>query len=179
MEQKSISYLTVMMCVILLGSVQFSKLLAQDNSNVKEPPIPVYIVCPYHEDSLRAAYEASIQGNGSLSSNAIKQLDTLHLQIQRSSAENTVHFIWLYMLIALLGIINIILLFSTASIKKELAQIKHLEHQQMLLASESSTMPQSLPQIQEVLFDQESAKTQANVRAHKAHKAKSRIKNHK
>ena len=52
-------------CAILLSCIQYNKILAQDKTHVKEPPIPVYIICPYHEDSLRAVYEGSIQGNGS------------------------------------------------------------------------------------------------------------------
>ncbi len=96
---------------------------------VTEPPVPVYVFYP---DSLKAAFESPSPAGGLSLSIALKKYDTLQFQMQRSSAENTAHFTWLYALIALLGTMNVVLLFITSRIRKELAQIKRFEHQQKL-----------------------------------------------
>ncbi len=142
-------------CILLLSCIQFNKTIAQDNSNVKEPPIPVYLVSPYHEDSLCAAYEGYMQGNVQAYVNIINKVDTIQRRIQKSSAESTVHFIWLYSLVALLGIMNIVLLILTSRIRKEMVQIKRLEHHQLHLTSESASISQQSTKIQEVLSAQE------------------------
>jgi hypothetical protein len=134
--------------IILLTSL---KILAQENSNVTEPPLPIYVVCPYHEDSLKAAFSGSGSDNGSALSLIAKRYDTLQTQVLQSSAENTAHFTWLYTLIALLGAMIIVLLFSTARIRKELMQIKRIEHQQTLTAVSSQEIPSSLPVVQDTL----------------------------
>jgi hypothetical protein len=136
---------------ILLSHVPNSISKAQ---HVTEPPIPVYIVCPYHQDSLRNAYESSIAANSSAFAYTIKKYDTLQMQAQKSSAENTAHFIWLYTLIALLGTMNIILHFSTSRIRKELAQLKRYDHHQMLTTSVQPVELRHLPEFQEALFTQ-------------------------
>jgi len=166
-------------CAILLSCIQYNKILAQDKTHVKEPPIPVYIICPYHEDSLRAVYEGSIQGNGSTFISAAKKYDTLQQQVQKSSAESTVHFIWLYALVALLGIMDMVLLFSTSRIKKELAQMKRLEQHQLLLTSEPPVISQPFPKILEASFKQEPAQLQAPVRTRKVRTMKPRVKRRK
>jgi hypothetical protein len=168
-----------LICVILLICIQFSKILAQDNFNIKEPPVPVYIISPYHEDSLSATYEGSIRSNGPPYINTIKKLDTLQQQVQKSSAESTVHFIWLYSLVALLGIMNIVLLFSVSRIRKELAQMKRFEHNKILLTPESSAISQPTPTIQETSFNREPPKIQPSMRTRKSRTMKSRVKNRK
>jgi hypothetical protein len=164
--------------VILSICIQFSEILAQDNSNIKEPPVPVYVTSPNHEDSLGTTYEGSIQGNDSSYISTIKKLDILQQQVQKSSAESTVHFIWLYTLVALLGIMNIVLLFSASRIRKELAQMKRFEHK-MLLAPESSAISQPIPTIQETPFNQEPAKIQQPVRTRNPRVIKPHIKKQK
>jgi hypothetical protein len=170
---------TAIICTTILCCIQFNRTLAQDTSNVKEPPIPVYIISPFHEDSLRTAYEGSMRGNDSAYINTTKKLDTLQQQVQKSSAESTIHFIWLYTLVALLGIMNIVVLVLVSRIRKELSQMKHLEHQQMLLTSESAVMSQPPPQIQEPLTNQEPAKAQTPVRSRRPRTLKPRSKNRK
>jgi hypothetical protein len=140
--------------VILLSYLPSNRVNAQ---NVAEPPIPVYIICPYHEDSLRMAYENSLSTNGSTLVFAAKKYDTLQSQVQKSSAENTAHFTWLYALVALLGTMNIVLLFSVSRIRKELAQMKRFEHHQKLAASDLPVDLERSSQIQEALFNQEPA----------------------
>lgn len=166
-------------CIIILSCIQITNIHAQDNSNIKEPPIPVYMIYPGLEDSLKAAYEGSIQGLGSAYINAIKKYDTLQQQVQKSSAESTIHFIWLYVLVALLGIMNVVILFSTSHIRKELTQMKHLEHRQMLLTSESAAMLEQPPHTQEPLLRQEQVKIQAPERPRKPRPRKSRVKSRK
>ena len=136
---------------ILLSHVPSSSIKAQQ---VTEPSIPIYIVCPYHQDSLKNAYESSIAANGSALAYTIKRYDTLQMQAQKSSAENTAHFAWLYTLIALLGAMNIILLFSTSRIRKELTQLKRYDHHQMLTTSVQPVELRHLPEFQEALFTQ-------------------------
>jgi len=173
------STLFAMICGILLTSIPFSPIDAQNNSNVKEPPIPVYEIIPYHPDSLSAPAEGMAQALNTLS-NTNKKLDTLQLHILTSSAESTVHFIWLYTLVALLGMMNIVLLFSVSRIRKELAHMKRLEQQQLHRASESSSMSQQLdPQILEPLHSQESVPVKAPARTRKPRTTKPRVKKQK
>jgi hypothetical protein len=108
--------------VIFLICALFRGVNAQ---NVKEPPIPVYIVCPYHQDSSKKAYENSIAAHSSALASTLKKYDTLQIQAQKSSAENAVHFTWLYALSALLGTMIVILLFSTSRIRKEIGQLRN------------------------------------------------------
>jgi hypothetical protein len=158
---------------VLLCCMQFITLVAQDNSNVKEPPIPIYIMSSVHEDSVSS-------GTGQADSQSIRSIlskvDTLQQLIHTASAENTVHFIWLFSLIALLGIMNIVLLYSTSSIRKEIAQVKRLEHQKLLLAAESSALSQSLPVVEETPKDLEPSKTKPAVRPRKPRTYKPRVK---
>jgi len=173
------SNVPAIICVILSICIQFSRILAQDNSNIKEPQVPIYVISPYHEDSLSTSYEGSIRGNDSSYISTIKKLDTLQQQVQKSSAESTVHFIWLYSLIALLGIMNIVLLFSVSRIRKELVQMKRFEQHKVLLTPESSAISQPTPAIHETSFNQEPAKIQSSVRTRKPRAIKLRIKKHK
>jgi hypothetical protein len=146
---------------ILLSYMPISVINAQ---HVTEPPIPIYIVCPYHQDSLRNVYESSIAANGSALAMTIKDYDTLQMQVQKSSAENTTHFIWLYSLIALLGIMNIILLFSTSRIRKELVQLKHHDHHQMPTTPVQSIELRHLPEFKDALFTQKPAEIHKRIR---------------
>jgi hypothetical protein len=118
-------------CIIILSCIMFTPGIFAQETGTPEPAIPVYIVCPYHADSLRKAYEQSLSTGGGFVSE--KKYDTLQLQLQRSSAENTAHFTWLYMLIALLGVMIIALLFSFARLRKELQELRAAElHQKYL-----------------------------------------------
>ena len=166
-------------CFILLSCIQLNKIQAQDNSTVKEPPVPVYVISPYHEDSLSATSEGIAQAKNQSNDSIIKKLDTLQQQAHKSSAESTIHFIWLYTLIALLGIMNIVLLFSSSRIRKDLAQMKRLEHQKMLLAAESSVIAQPTHKILEAPFKQEPPLLQAPVRTRKPRTLKPRVKKEK
>jgi hypothetical protein len=158
---------------VLLCSMQFNTLVAQDNSNVKEPPIPIYIMSSVREDS---ASSGSRQVDSQFVMSIISKADTLQQLIHTASAENTVHFIWLYSLIALLGIMNIVLLYSTSSIRKELAQVKRLEHQKLLLSAESSALSQSLPIAEETPKDFEPSKIKPAVKPRKPRTYKPRVK---
>lgn len=163
--------------IFFLVCLPFSKILAQDNSDIKEPPTPIYVISPYHEDSLNGASEGSIQSSDPSYTNATKKIDTLQQQVQKSAAESTVHFIWLYSLVALLGIMNIVLLYLVSRVRKELAQMKRFEHK-MLLTPESSVIPQPPSAIQEISFQQDPVKIQPLRRTRKPRAIKSRIKRH-
>ena len=170
------SIISTIICIATLSCIHFYKILAQDNSNVKEPPIPVYVISPYHEDSLGTSSEGIAQANTQLNASIIKKLDTLQLQAHKSSAESTIHFIWLYTLVALLGIMNIVFLFSSSRIRKELLQMKRIEHQRMLLAAESSLISQPVPKILEAPLKQGPSLLQAPVRTRKPRISKPRVK---
>ncbi|HVN47463.1 MAG TPA: hypothetical protein VMU30_01445 [Bacteroidota bacterium] len=126
----NLQYRTIF-CTIVLSCCMLTTTMNAQETGTPEPAIPVYIVCPYHSDSLKKAYEQSLaSGSGFVSE---RKYDTLQTQLQRSSAENTAHFTWLYMLIALLGVMNIALLFSFARLRKELQEIRTSElHQKYL-----------------------------------------------
>jgi len=149
MKRNFKSFISTILTVTLFLCVQQGNILAQDNSNVKEPPIPVYMISPAYEDSLSPRNEKNTQINNQLSDDIIKKIDTLQQQIHKSSAESTVHFIWLYTLVALLGIMNIVQLYSISRIRKELAQMKRLEHQKVLLAAETPVLSPPPPVLQE------------------------------
>lgn len=173
------SYKFALICTIILICIQFNKILAQNNSNVKEPPVPVYVISPYHEDGLSSAYEGFNQDKKSLDSTTIRRLDTLQLQLNKSSGESTLYFIWLYALIALLGIMNIVLLFSTSRIKKEVTQLKRFEHHKMILSTESSALLQPAPKIIDASVVQEPAQLTAPARIRKPRTLKPRVKKQK
>ena len=173
------SILLTILCVTTFSCIHYSTILAQEKSNVKEPPVPVYMISPYHEDSLSAASEEIAKANSQSNANIIKILDTLQQQTHKSSAESTIHFIWLYSLVALLGIMNIVLLFSSSHIRKELVQMRHFEHQRMLLATESPAISQPTPKILEAPFKKEPPLLQAPVRTRKPRTLKPRIKKEK
>jgi hypothetical protein len=179
MKMKFKSNVPIIICITILSCIQFSIMLAQDNSNIKEPPVPVYIISSSHEDSLSAASEGIAQANIHSYASIIKKLDTLQQQVNKSSAESTAHFIWLYTLVALLGIMNIVYLYSSSRIRKELAQMKRMEHQKMLLAAESSVISQPPPPIQESSLTNEPAKIQPQVRTRKPRTLKPRVKKEK
>jgi hypothetical protein len=107
------------------------------------------------------------------------KVDSLQLLMQTASGENTVHFIWLYSLIALLGIMNIVLLYSTSRMRKEMAQIKHLEHQKLLLAAEATAVQHPAPVLQEIPKEIEPPKIKSRARVRKPRISKSRVKKEK
>ena len=74
---------------------------------------------------------------------------------------------------------DMVLLFSTSRIKKELAQMKRLEQHQLLLTSEPPVISQPFPKILEASFKQEPAQLQAPVRTRKVRTMKPRVKRRK
>jgi hypothetical protein len=173
------SHVLAIIGVTLFYCISIRTILAQENINVKEPPVPVYIISPYHEDSLTATGGGVAQANSLANATLLKKLDTLQQQAHKSSAETTAHFIWLYTLIALLGIMNIVLLFSSSHVRKELVQMRHFEHQKMLLAAEASSISQRPPKILEVPAKPEPLLSQAPTRPRKPRTSKPRVKKEK
>jgi hypothetical protein len=173
------SLLSAILMIVLFNCIHHGIVLAQDNPNVKEPPIPVYMISSAHEDSLSPGNDKNAQVNNQLIADITKKIDTLQQQVHKSSAESTVHFIWLYTLVALLGIMNIVQLYSTSRIRKELAQMKRLEHQKMLFAAESPVLSPPPPAIQEPLLISEQEKIKPPVRTRKTRTTKPRVKKEK
>jgi hypothetical protein len=179
MKPKLKSFLSTMLAIVFLNCIHLGFVLAQDNSNVKEPPIPVYMISAAHEDSLSPGTDRNPQLNNQFSADINKNIDTLKQQVQKSSGESTVHFIWLYTLVALLGIMNIVQLYSTSRLRQEVAQMKRLEHQKMLLAAETPVLSQPLPAIQEAILVSEPEKIKPPARVRKPRTTKPRVKKEK
>ena len=176
MERNRKLYLALFLTVILIACLPLRPLLAQEKASVKEPPVPVYVLSPYHEDSLSDANKGITQAMDQANAALLKKLDTLQSQAQKSSAESTAHFIWLYTLIALLGIMNVALLFFSSHLKKDLMQLKHAEHQRLLLEAESRVMIQPPPKILEAPNKAIPPLLQAHPRTRKSRTSKSRSK---
>jgi hypothetical protein len=109
--------------ILLLAST--ATLSAQ---TVEEPPIPVMIVCPYHEDSLRRAYESEIMVDGqqrhqldSISLSAIQAASDMSAQMERS-------FTFLYLLLALLALTSLAALRVAYRLRSELEDLRRSQH---------------------------------------------------
>jgi hypothetical protein len=145
MERNFKLHLGICFSIILTVCISVRPILAQENAKVKEPPVPVYVLSPYREDSLNDASKGITQAMNRANDALLKKLDTLQIQTQKSSAESTAHFIWLYSLIAMLGIMNIILLIFSSHLKKDLVQLRHTEHQRLMLEAEANARVQAPP----------------------------------
>ena len=99
MEKKTILHLCLVSFIVFS---HFSQ--AQESTEVNEQPIPIFIVCPYREDSLRAIYEGSLPSNGATNILLQKKLDSLENQIINESHITQTRFIWLFSVMGLIGI---------------------------------------------------------------------------
>lgn len=117
-------------CLSLLILVSSAPLTAQE---VEEPPIPVMIVCPYHEDSLRRAYEAELMMDGGRQS---RQLDSAGLSAIMAAADMSAQmersFTFLYLLLALLALTSIAALRVAYRLRSELQDLRRSQHVPML-----------------------------------------------
>jgi hypothetical protein len=97
---------------------------SQTTSENIEPPIPVYFfVNP--EDSIQTSSKEML--------NVQNRIDSLELHYTTTSVQSSKHIAWLYTLVALLGIMNILLFFIIIKMRKELAHMKRFEHQQQMI----------------------------------------------
>jgi hypothetical protein len=96
---------------------------------VEEPPIPVMIVCPYHEDSLRRAYESDFAMDGNPQRH---QLDSVSLRAIRAatdmSAQMERSFTFLYLLLAILALTSIAALRVAYRLRSELQDLRRSQH---------------------------------------------------
>ncbi len=125
---------------MITATVPAVNALAQNNARVPEPPLPVFFEYSNHTDSLQSSQEGSILTNGASLGFILRRYDSLQAQIEKSAAQSTTHFIWLYSLIAALGAMNIVLLFFVSHMRKELSEVKRLEHHRVLSESQSREM---------------------------------------
>lgn len=113
-------------CLSILVLACSATLKAQE---VEEPPIPVMIVCPYHEDSLRRAYEAELMMDGGRQR---QQLDSASLSALRAAADMSTQmersFTFLYLLLALLALTSIAALRVAYRLRSELQDLRHSQH---------------------------------------------------
>ncbi len=112
---------------------------------VEEPPIPVMIVCPYHSDSLRKAYEAGYtnrlddghQAIDSVGMNSIRAAEALSEQMERS-------FLYLYVLSGVLALISIAALRVAYRLRNELQEVRDAQRSHQL-ALPSPVVVESVP----------------------------------
>lgn len=113
-------------CLSILILASSATLKAQE---VEEPPIPVIMVCPYHEDSLRRAYEAELMLDGG---GQRHQLDSASLSAIRAAADMSAQmersFTFLYLLLALLALTSIAALRVAYRLRSELQDMRHSQH---------------------------------------------------
>ena len=112
---------------------------------LEEPPIPVMIVCPYHSDSLRRAYEAgftnrSEDGHSTFDSvglNSLRAAEALSEQVERS-------FLYLYVLLGVLALISIAALRAAYRLRNELQEVRDAQRSHQL-ALPSPVVVESVP----------------------------------
>ena len=113
--------------LIALSFLPINPIRAQEKKNGSERPIPIYIVCPYHNDSLRVAYERGLLPN---SPNAAleRQIDSLHSAVfkaARSVERRSAIFIsLLYLLLAAGFVMNIVTFNFARKLKTELDEVR-------------------------------------------------------
>lgn len=129
--------ISLVSAALIAASTAPMSAIAQERTVVPEPPIPVFFENSARPDSLSGGQEGLILTNASSLNFILQRYDSLQGQIQKSTAQGTVHFIWLYSLVAVLGAMNIILLFFVSRMRKELSDVKRLEHRQALTGSQS------------------------------------------
>lgn len=110
--------------VFIISLLLPNRVIAQEDTSISEPAIPVYFIYPNHEDSLKGSPEGSILTNGTSLAFFLKKYDSLQLQLQKSSEESSTRFSWLYTIVAVLVIMNIILLVFIFRVRKELSEVK-------------------------------------------------------
>ncbi|MCU0452534.1 MAG: hypothetical protein MUE68_02670 [Bacteroidetes bacterium] len=111
--------------LLVLLLVPASLLRAQ---SVDEPPIPVTIVCPYHEDSLRRAYESGFMTPrddqrhvlDSMNLSTIRAAEAMTAQMERS-------FLYLYLLLGLLALTSFAALRVAYRLRIELQDIRNAQ----------------------------------------------------
>lgn len=103
---------------------------------LEEPPIPVMIVCPYHEDSLRRAYEAGLMAPPD---DQRRHLDSTSLSTIKAAEAMTTrmeHLLtYLSLLVGLLAVTSIAALRSAYRLRLEVQDLKNTR----------STPPPALP----------------------------------
>ena len=113
---RSLFFLTILLPILVVNICPAQQ--------VTEPQIPIYIMYPKGQDSLKNIDRNILVANNAAISVALQKCDTLQIQIHKAAAETSEQFTWLYCFIAVLGIINIFLLFFISRIRKDLAQMK-------------------------------------------------------
>ena len=115
------SCIQTLAALVLLGaSVTLS---AQTKQTSSEPAIPVYVVCPYHADSLRAVYESAFPTATSALGVLSKRTDTLRTLVQKSSVQLSTNLTWLYGLLILVTLMNIALLVSMLQLRRQVSNL--------------------------------------------------------
>ncbi len=114
---------------IFLAFCCYAQIHAQQNQVVAEPAIPIYIVCPYHEDSLKAALGNSGSVNNAAMAYIDKKYDSLDAKFDLLQGLSTVSFVGLLILFSLLTALSILILISTKQTRESLTIIKDIVQQ--------------------------------------------------
>lgn len=96
---------------------------AQQKKQPSEPAIPVYMVCPYHEDSLRTVYESAFPSATSALGVLSKRTDTLSIMVQKNSTQMASNLTWIYGLLILVTLMNIAMLVSLLQLRRQIADL--------------------------------------------------------
>ena len=133
---------------------------------VDEPPIPITIICPYHEDSLRRAYEAGLGGRAYDQAALADSIGRTLIRSNEALADS-VHesFLLVYVLLGLMSLITLAALRAAYRLKIELQEVRDTRR----------ILPLALPEPRDVASTPIRA-TQVRKRAHPKKSKTSRSK---
>ncbi|MEK6650501.1 MAG: hypothetical protein AABY75_05960 [Bacteroidota bacterium] len=131
--------------LLWISSLFLSTTAAAVAQAVEEPPIPVTIICPYHEDSLRRAYEAGLGGGrrgsfvlaDSLGRDLVESTQDLATTVQNS-------FLLVYILLGIMALITLAALRVAYRLRIEVQEVRD-ERRIFSLALPSPTVVESRP----------------------------------
>ncbi len=120
---------TVLLTIVLL-TIGPSTSTAQA---VEEPPIPVTMICPYHEDSLRRAYEAGLGGQSAFADSISRELVRSNEELTDSVGQSMT---LIFILLGIMSLITLAALRVAYGLKAELREVR----------DERRIMPMALPE---------------------------------
>lgn len=100
---------------------------------VEEPPIPVTMICPYHEDSLRRAYEAGLGGVSPLADSISRELVRSNEKLTDAVEQS---FTLIFILLGIMVLITLGALRVAYRVKAEIREAR----------DERRIMPMALPE---------------------------------
>ncbi len=108
---------------------------------VEEPPIPVTMICPYHEDSLRRAYEEGLGGQSAFSDSVSRELVRSNEELSDSVGRSMT---LIFILLGIMSLITLAALRVAYSLKAELREVRD-ERRITTMALPEPRMLESIP----------------------------------